>query len=70
MTLIYEANHPECNCICGGKIHGKGRQQAIDNTRQMAAEWIKRAADQGLNAVSDFEAPLFSGLALLEVPDV
>lgn len=30
----YNAKRPECTCICGGVNHGKGHNQAIDNTRQ------------------------------------
>jgi hypothetical protein len=60
----YNATHPDCDCVCGGRNHGAGQQQAIDNTREMVREWIKKANDEGLKAVSEFEAPLFSGLAL------
>ena len=32
----YNAEEPECQCVCGGRNHGKGLQQALDNTR----EWL------------------------------
>ena len=37
----YLAQHPECDCICGGKNHGVGLKMATDNTRELAEKWIK-----------------------------
>lgn len=34
--LCYNAQHPECNCVCHGKNHGVGLRQAIDNIRELA----------------------------------
>lgn len=31
----YDAQGETCNCICGGKNHGAGLKQAIENTREM-----------------------------------
>lgn len=31
----YNAHHSRCHCICGGKNHGAGLQQAIDNVRDI-----------------------------------
>ena len=31
----YNAHHPNCACICGGKNHGAGLQQALDNVRDI-----------------------------------
>jgi hypothetical protein len=28
----YEATDPDCDCICGGRNHGVGRAQAVENT--------------------------------------
>ena len=36
----YEAKHPQCDCICGGANHGRGLQQAQDNTKQLAQHWV------------------------------
>lgn len=36
----YDANNPECDCICGGSNHGTGLDQAADNTRELAEHWI------------------------------
>ena len=30
----YNAKGLNCKCVCGGINHGKGRNQAIDNTHQ------------------------------------
>ena len=35
----YDAKGPDCECVCGGKNHGKGLQAASKNTRDMIAEW-------------------------------
>lgn len=31
----YDAKHPDCDCICGGRNHGVGLAQAIENTREI-----------------------------------
>lgn len=30
----------QCDCICGGRNHGAGKQQALDNTRELAESWV------------------------------
>lgn len=42
----YEAQHPSCDCVCGGKNHGAGQQQAIQNTREFAEQWVKRYMEE------------------------
>jgi hypothetical protein len=37
----YDATHPGCDCICGGKNHGAGLAQAEANTQALAATWIR-----------------------------
>ena len=37
----YNAEHPDCTCICGGKNHGVGYQQAQENTNELAEEWME-----------------------------
>lgn len=32
--------HDKCGCICGGMNHGKGKLEAIRNTRAFAHIWI------------------------------
>jgi hypothetical protein len=45
----YEATTPDCDCVCGGRNHGAGKQQAIDNTRDMAETMLQEyAAERNL----------------------
>ena len=39
----YNAWGPECHCICQGANHGADKQEAIDNTREMAESWFEGA---------------------------
>jgi hypothetical protein len=43
----YDADEPDCECICGGRNHGAGQQQALDNTRELAESWLERARANG-----------------------
>jgi hypothetical protein len=36
----HNAKHAVCHCVCGGRNHGAGKQQAIENTRELAQQWI------------------------------
>ena len=36
----YNATSDECTCICGGANHGAGKQQAVENTRELVDTWI------------------------------
>ena len=62
----YDAREPDCDCICGGRNHGAGREQAIDNTRELAGSWIDHARANGQNlthvelAVDAMHEPLFA----------
>jgi len=29
-ATCYNAKHPDCDCICGGKCHGKGLYKAVE----------------------------------------
>lgn len=37
----YNATSPGCECVCGGKNHGAGLTQAVDNTKMLADQWLK-----------------------------
>lgn len=37
----YDAQSAECDCICGGRNHGAGRNQAIRNNQGMCAQWLE-----------------------------
>ncbi len=54
----YNAKHPECDCICRGKNHGAGYQQAVENTRDLAEKWIKRYVEENGLSKEDTEALL------------
>jgi hypothetical protein len=43
----YNAWGPECHCICQGADHGAGRQEAIDNTRELGESWLEHARADG-----------------------
>ena len=53
----YDATEPECTCICGGRNHGAGKQQAIENTRDLAQSWIDRTRANGQD-VTDVQLAL------------
>jgi len=36
----YNATGGDCDCICGGMNHGSGLDQAADNTRAHAEQWL------------------------------
>jgi len=61
----YDAAEEACNCICGGRNHGAGKQQAIDNTRELAESWLEQARANGQDithaqlAVTVTHEPLF-----------
>jgi hypothetical protein len=62
----YDATEPDCDCICGGRNHGAGKQQAIDNTRELAESWLGHARASGQDitraelAVTVTHEPLFT----------
>ncbi len=43
----YDAAEPECDCICGGRNHGAGKEQALGNTRELAGSWLEQARANG-----------------------
>lgn len=62
----YDAAEPGCDCICGGRSHGAGRQQATGNTRELAESWLEHARASGQDitgaelAVTVTHEPLFT----------
>ena len=53
----YNAQHPGCECICGGRNHGVGLARALENTREMAEAWmVEYALRKGLK---DWEGEVF-----------
>lgn len=62
----YDAAEPDCDCICGGRNHGAGKEQALGNTRELAESWLEqaRANSQDISraelAIDAMHEPLFS----------
>jgi hypothetical protein len=58
----YDATATACACICGGRNHGAGRQQAVSNTGKHALERLDRAmaADLAVTAADIMPAVLLS----------
>jgi len=40
----YGATHPDCDCVCGGRNHGKGERKALENTAAHAERWVAEFA--------------------------
>lgn len=34
-ATCYNAHGPKCECVCGGKNHGAGQEQAVANMREL-----------------------------------
>jgi hypothetical protein len=59
----YNAHDPDCDCICGGRNHRAGLQQALDNTADLVdpdGELRRQFAEaRGLDAAAlSVQAPL------------
>lgn len=39
----YDATQSACDCICGGRNHAAGIEQALNNTRELADSWIEQS---------------------------
>lgn len=52
----YEATHPECDCICGGRNHGAGKQKAMENTHELVEGWLEEYAER--KGLTDYRAEL------------
>lgn len=61
----YEAEHPECDCICGGANHGAGRDQAVANIRAMAQEMIDAYAER--RGLQEYGAEVMPAVTQLEL---
>jgi hypothetical protein len=61
----YDVAEPGCDCICGGRNHGAGKEQALDNTRELAESRLERARANGQDithaelAITAQHEPLF-----------
>lgn len=41
----HTATTGECDCICGGRDHGAGHHQALENTRALLVERVEQAGE-------------------------
>ena len=46
----YNADGPECHCVCGGLNHGKGEAQGWETSAELAAKWAAAAGSPELAA--------------------
>lgn len=57
----YGAQHPKCDCICGGRNHGVGLRQALTNTseqfRPMLEEYVAAHPDHTLEFAARRRSP-------------
>lgn len=52
-SKCHDAMYPDCDCICGGKNHGVGLKQAIQNNQDVWDELVKEIKDvTGANTVT------------------
>jgi len=64
----YNADGSECDCVCGGRNHGVGERQAVDNTRELGEQWLAEIATREGKSVAALKAEIFgqpAGGALL-----
>ena len=62
----YDASGPDCDCICGGRNHGKGQDQAIENTRELAKAMIAEYAET--HTLPEFQASVNRDIFQLSLP--
>jgi hypothetical protein len=43
----YDAQGPDCDCVCGGMNHGAGIEIASDYTRQLAGVQLDQVKERG-----------------------
>ena len=43
----YDAQGPDCDCVCGGLNHGMGKSHATENTRQLAGTMLDQVKERG-----------------------
>ena len=65
----YDAAEEECDCICQGRNHGAGKQQAVDNTRELAESWVDPACQAGQDITGLELDPAAAGQPLFGVPE-
>lgn len=41
----HDATHPDCDCICGGRLHGAGQNAIAQNTRDLLGDELVDALE-------------------------
>ncbi len=49
----YDAKEEKCDCVCGGVNHGKGKEQAIDNTQKYSEDMMKQWKKQRVEELGE-----------------
>lgn len=60
----YEARELHCGCVCGGRNHGAGLERAVENTRELANEWIETYTQQHHIKTPRWEVPALAPVQL------
>jgi hypothetical protein len=47
-----------CECICGGKNHAAGKKKAVEQTRELADQWLEEYCQQEGISKEDLEFKL------------
>ncbi len=64
----YNAKEPHCDCICGGRNHGRGLEKALAQTREQFAPMIEEYARRnGLEGYTSKLGPEMGQLVLMDV---
>ncbi len=63
-TRCYEARELHCDCVCGGHNHGVGLERAVENTRELAEEWMEVYTQHHHIKTPRWEVPAFAPVQL------
>ncbi len=56
----YNADGPDCDCICGGRNHGAGLEQALEETREMILDGLPDGVRDLLDQVPPVQLSLWA----------
>lgn len=60
----YDAREPHCDCVCGGRNHGAGLEHAVENTRELANEWMETYTKRNQIETPRWEVPALAPVQL------
>lgn len=64
-SRCYNATTPDCDCVCGGRNHGKGLEKAAEQTHDMYEQWVEEYAKR--LGLTDYSVGLAVQLHQLEL---